>query len=1462
MMPERPSICHWTDRMTATLIRPSTIPQIAQHLVAGTAISSTFLFKLADRHFGGTQGAGAYSAADAYDLAEMTLHRLILDRRVGLAPTVGLLSAQLRAEELEVLGSLLPTRTRRDEEVLAFDQFSTPPALAFAAAWLGAPKVDDLVLEPSGGTGALAVQASNAGATVVCVELSERRAAILEALGFQVIRENADHLHSVLPKEVMPSLILMNPPFTATAGRLGDAADPMTAARHVEQALKRLRKGGRAVAILPPGMGFGTARYRDWWRSIVQSYSVRANVLLDGRAFKKAGTGIAVRVVVIDKTGPTTSGARPIGAEIDSINSLMAVLESVRLNRPQVEGMAMSRPSTPLAPPAPSPSRAVPVASPARSPSSMKAPPASRSADLAEPSASTAPVPPSSGVADTAPPAETAGISITVGAVAPKDRFDSPLTEVKYEPYQPQRLKIDGAHPHPSKLVESAAMSAVLPPEPTYSPHFPENVILDGKLSFAQVEAVVYAGQAHAEFLPAGPGEQSMRAGFAIGDGTGVGKGREAAGIIFDNWHQGRTKALWITKNDSTLLGAARRDWGDLGGDPEVIFPMSKVAAGEPVKATRGIMLVSTGTLRSKPRDKLPRLQQILNWLGPDFDGVIISDEHHAAANAVETDGSRGKTKASQTGLASVELQKALPKARIVYISATLADKVENLSSCDRLGLWGYGTPFAGKQQFITQIKAGGIAAMEIVTRDLKAMGRYFARSLSYEDIRYRRLVHDLTPEQVELYDAMADAWQLVLANVHLVMKLIGTDRDGQAKSKTMSAFWGSHQRFFNQVLTAMMMPTILREMEADVAAGRSPLLYFVNTNEAAQERALARDGAEENLEDLDMSPRESLLQYLEMCFPVKQHESYMDEVGNLRMRVALDSEDRPIINAEAEEIRDDLLLKIGSLRVPNGPLEQLLDRFGTDKVAELTGRSRRVVRKPDGFGGFKTVIESRSKAHMLADLLAFQNGDKEIVAYSNAGNTGIDLHASRKFKNRRQRVLYVAQAGWSAKEATQACGRPHRSDQDSAPEIALCATSLKGHKRFMSSIARRLGSLGALTKGQRNTGEQGLFTARDDLEGEYGSAALFQLIMDLNDGKQVAGLSIDEFQRQLGLKLLNEEGDLLKDKLPPVKQFLNRLLSMNVGPMDRLFDEFASRLDQAVEAAAEAGLLNIGMETVIADSIEVMSPPRVVYTEPRSKAESVYTELKVWRRNVTLSYDALLEKHADILQFVTNTHSGRTYAQRPAHNRTDPDGKVIPQYRLVSPLGTHYVDASAIDSFGATYRPAPDSKVRSLWQAEVGQTEPFTVEAMHVISGVLLPIWDKLEGAGEPRVYRLQTDDGQRILGRVVPAVLIRQVLQRLGASYGKPWSAKEAIETVLAGHRLQLANGWHLQRIKVARENRIEVTGPSMGQFLGDLKRIGVKMEYVQSGTRFFVPHGGPATMEKLIQNRPVVDGGISKR
>ena len=108
-------------------------------------------------------------------------------------------------------------------------------------------------------------------------------------------------------------------------------------------------------------------------------------------------------------------------------------------------------------------------------------------------------------------------------------------------------------------------MAAVDPPDVTYTPNLPEELITSGKLSIAQLENIVYAGQAHSQVLPNG-----FRKGYFIGDGTGVGKGREIAGIILDNFRQGRKKAIWIS-NDPKLYYDAIRDWTDLGQNKMIL---------------------------------------------------------------------------------------------------------------------------------------------------------------------------------------------------------------------------------------------------------------------------------------------------------------------------------------------------------------------------------------------------------------------------------------------------------------------------------------------------------------------------------------------------------------------------------------------------------------------------------------------------------------------------------------------------------------------------------------------------------------------------------------------------------------------------------------------------------------------------------------------------------------------------
>lgn len=95
------------------------------------------------------------------------------------------------------------------------------------------------------------------------------------------------------------------------------------------------------------------------------------------------------------------------------------------------------------------------------------------------------------------------------------------------------------------------------------------------------------------------------------------------------------------------------------------------------------------------------RLKQLLQWCGEDFDGCIVFDECHKAKNLCPT----GSSKPTKTGLTALELQNRLPKARVVYASATGASEPRNMAYMVRLGMWGQGTPFNTFNDFITAVE-------------------------------------------------------------------------------------------------------------------------------------------------------------------------------------------------------------------------------------------------------------------------------------------------------------------------------------------------------------------------------------------------------------------------------------------------------------------------------------------------------------------------------------------------------------------------------------------------------------------------------------------------------------------------------------------------------------------------------------------------------------------------------------
>jgi len=226
--------------------------------------------------------------------------------------------------------------------------------------------------------------------------------------------------------------------------------------------------------------------------------------------------------------------------------------------------------------------------------------------------------------------------------------------------------------------------------------------IASGALSKLQLEGVLHACAKHEILLPGG-----MRAGFLLGDGAGVGKGRQVAAVALVNLDRVQrvraagsahhpARGIWVsvsrdlkadaerdvqalcppsTSGQGTLFGSGG---GGAGGRSSVTIFNGPDEGDKAGRRADGILFLTYTTLARKGRGSKPsRLEQVVRWAAaasptgtPDgFDGCLIFDESHKAKTFKgggdgEGTGGTGTTAVAQ---AVVSLQIQLPKARVVY---------------------------------------------------------------------------------------------------------------------------------------------------------------------------------------------------------------------------------------------------------------------------------------------------------------------------------------------------------------------------------------------------------------------------------------------------------------------------------------------------------------------------------------------------------------------------------------------------------------------------------------------------------------------------------------------------------------------------------------------------------------------------------------------------------------------------
>ena len=573
---------------------------ILPQLERGRRVEAADLRAAMETAFAGSDADGAWDWKSAYDACEVAT--VLFLRKYGPVMRARTASPAAMLPMLAKIADLLPTHTRRSEESQALQQFSTPIELGWAASTAAAITPSDTVLEPSAGTGLFAILAELSGASLVLNELAETRAGLLAQLfpTIAVTRFDAAQIDDHLGVGIAPSVVLMNPPFSAVVNvdrRMADAA-----VRHISSALARLANGGRLVAITGANCAPDNPAWRDAFVDLQQRGQVVFSAAIDGAMFARHGTTMDTRLTVIDKRAANDACAFPAspGVATDVATLLGWIKNSV-------------------------PSR-LPVALPQALPSIVRSLPGLGRAQkpaVARPSSFPA------------QPPQSEAIELAYQTLDWKPVEGGVITDALYEAYGLQSIRIPGSRAHPTKLVQSAAMASVAPPKPSYRPHLPADVVERGLLSDAQLETVIYAGEAHSQFLAGSwsvdptfdivaaardDAETAVRfrLGFMLGDGTGAGKGRQVAGILLDNWLKGRRRAIWISKSDK-LIEDAQRDWSALGQERLLVTPLSRFRQGAPIRLEQGILFTTYATLRSDARDdKISRVKQIVEWLSAD----------------------------------------------------------------------------------------------------------------------------------------------------------------------------------------------------------------------------------------------------------------------------------------------------------------------------------------------------------------------------------------------------------------------------------------------------------------------------------------------------------------------------------------------------------------------------------------------------------------------------------------------------------------------------------------------------------------------------------------------------------------------------------------------------------------------------------------------------------------------------
>ncbi|WP_139344041.1 PLxRFG domain-containing protein [Vibrio ruber] len=696
-----------------------------------------------------------------------------------------------------------------------------------------------------------------------------------------------------------------------------------------------------------------------------------------------------------------------------------------------------------------------------------------------------------------------------------------------------------------------------------------------------------------------------------IGDQTGVGKGRQAAGILRYAMNAGKTP-IFITQKDNLFTDMVD-DLADIGVRQFTPLIMNRgvgikqvISSGTPQEKTVFRHRNSGKTLKKyfaemNETGRLPDgfdalfatydqistdqrgiKKSVLNALAKN--AVLVMDEAHSAASGEKAKSNRGLFFNQYVGKV----------AGLTYLSATYAKRPENMALYRRTDLG----VAAGGDDVTGAIETGGLGMQNYIAAKLAQAGHYIRRERSFDGIEIKDEIissggdieraFDTTTAALRGLQRLSRAWddyvQEELAESIAAEHGLDTLTGGNKADKNINvnSFSSVVHNYIAQLTLGLKADAIAELAIASSGRGEKPVIALESTLGSALKNYMA----DNNLSDGDSLGSLSYADYLGrtldnvLAYRVKAP----GEKNSEKFTVSIDDIDSPLLKHLYDQAKA-AIVEIAHYNIPASPIDHIrhrLEQAGL-RVAEITGRKRMV-----DYDSRKIIPRATAEANdRRGQVDQFNAGTLDVLILNQAGSTGLSIHSRDDYPDTRQRFMIVAQPSLNIDTYMQMLGRVNRTGQVNVPKYANAWLDLPSEKRPAAVLAGKMASLNANTSGST---ESATSVKSFDLLNPYGDAVVIQYVKE-------------------NLKALGEYGDdfvKVSEADQPANYFLGKLAVLPVAlqrdvlaELDTLYAEKINYLNATGQNYLNMTEIDLQAEPVEQTQLVAGDPKRGVFSEP-----------------------------------------------------------------------------------------------------------------------------------------------------------------------------------------------------------------------------------------------------------------------